>query len=146
VAGPHTHWQVAEIRGDLEILSLSGTLSSDEAHLHIAVATSAPARCCALPLSWRSRLCQICDRPQRGKQIRQSLLAGLIRWQERSKGLKEGGGVQQLVELGRRNEPAVCWACPRVPNPGDPMSRPIKRGGICGLNAPVSRPWVRGWE
>ena len=28
------------IRGDLEILSLSGTLSSDGAHLHITVATS----------------------------------------------------------------------------------------------------------
>jgi predicted DNA-binding protein with PD1-like motif len=32
--------EATEIRGDLEILSLSGTLSADGAHLHIAIAGS----------------------------------------------------------------------------------------------------------
>ena len=40
------------IRGDLEILSLSGTLSPDGAHLHIAIADSSGAVIGLLP-EWR---------------------------------------------------------------------------------------------
>jgi uncharacterized protein len=53
--------QAAAIHGELEILSLAGTLSPDGAHLHIAISGSsgavigghsAPARWCAPPRSW----------------------------------------------------------------------------------------------
>jgi hypothetical protein len=124
------------ICGELEIISLSGTLSPDGAHLHIAVADSSGtvigghlcAGWCAPPPSWWSACCpsggstgsripqlatpswrsgcsQSGDRPQRLQQIRQSLLACLIRRQERRQCLVESGGVQQVVELRRQIVP-----------------------------------------
>ena len=89
------------IRGELEIISLSGTLSADGAY-----GTSALARWCAPQPSCRSRLNLSGDRPQDLEQIGQSLLAGLIRRQERRQRLQEGCGVQQdermVMEAGSR--------------------------------------------